>query len=109
MIRRPPRSTLFPYTTLFRSAPNFTRSYGHSIEPQTHTGILTSYRFCDAFSASVGVADTIGPSINSRAFPTPIPVLGLATLPLGGNQAESYKTYMGSLALTAPDSWGFQI
>src|SRR3712207_6670757 len=24
MIRRPPRSTLFPYTTLFRSLPNFT-------------------------------------------------------------------------------------
>src|SRR3712207_7953951 len=23
MIRRPPRSTLFPYTTLFRSAPHF--------------------------------------------------------------------------------------
>src|SRR2546429_4713742 len=23
MIRRPPRSTLFPYTTLFRSAPDF--------------------------------------------------------------------------------------
>jgi hypothetical protein len=87
--------------------PNFTRSYGHSIEPQTHTGILTSYRFCDAFSASFGVADTMGPSINSRAFPTPIPVLGLASLPLGGNQAESYKTYMGSIALTAPDSWGF--
>ena len=87
--------------------PNFTRSYGHSIEPQTHTGILTSYRFCDVFSASFGVADTMGASINSRAFPTPIPVLGLATLPLGGNQAESYKTYMGSLALTAPDSWGF--
>jgi hypothetical protein len=86
--------------------PNFTRSYGHSIEPQTHTGILTSYRFCDAFSASFGVADTMGPSINSRAFPTPIPVMGL-NLPLGGNQAESYKTYMGSIALTAPDSWGF--
>src|SRR3712207_7589878 len=26
MIRRPPRSTLFPYTTLFRSAPCSTRS-----------------------------------------------------------------------------------
>ena len=87
--------------------PNFTRSYGHSIEPQTHTGLLASYRFCDCFSASFGVADTMGPSINSRAFPTPIPVLGLANLPLGGNQAESYKTYMGSIALTAPDSWGF--
>ena len=28
--------------------PNFTRSYGNSIEPQTHTGLLASYRFCDA-------------------------------------------------------------
>src|SRR3712207_6859561 len=26
MIRRPPRSTLFPYTTLFRSFPNQTRT-----------------------------------------------------------------------------------
>src|SRR5258707_6646959 len=26
MIRRPPRSTLFPYTTLFRSIPNWSRS-----------------------------------------------------------------------------------
>src|SRR6266478_4182872 len=24
--------------------PNYTRSYGHSIEPQTHTGVLASYR-----------------------------------------------------------------
>ena len=28
--------------------PNFTRSYGNTIEPQTHTGLLASYRFCDA-------------------------------------------------------------
>src|SRR5258708_20842520 len=26
MIRRPPRSTLFPYTTLFRSYPNYQRT-----------------------------------------------------------------------------------
>src|SRR5260370_26800227 len=26
MIRRPPRSTLFPYTTLFRSVPRFSRA-----------------------------------------------------------------------------------
>ena len=31
--------------------PNYTRSYGHTIEPQTHTGVLASYRFCDMFSA----------------------------------------------------------
>src|SRR3712207_7177942 len=28
MIRRPPRSTLFPYTTLFRSQPDLTRRRG---------------------------------------------------------------------------------
>src|SRR5437870_6454903 len=74
--------------------PNFTRSYGHSIEPQTHTGILASYRFNDNVSASVGVANTYGPTINERAFP--------ATLAEADNtQAESYKTYMVSIALTA--------
>src|SRR5258708_11086745 len=31
MIRRPPRSTLFPYTTLFRSASRLGSSCGHSI------------------------------------------------------------------------------
>ena len=78
--------------------PNFTRSYGHSIEPQTHTGILASYRFSDLVSASVGVANTMGPVINSRDF---APVQG--TNPY----AESYKTYMGSIAITAPESMGF--
>src|SRR3712207_7781761 len=29
MIRRPPRSTLFPYTTLFRSLNSFCRLFGH--------------------------------------------------------------------------------
>src|SRR3712207_7534054 len=32
MIRRPPRSTLFPYTTLFRSAP--ARSTSHTSAPR---------------------------------------------------------------------------
>src|SRR2546421_2372849 len=31
MIRRPPRSTLFPYTTLFRSYPDVDAVYGHRI------------------------------------------------------------------------------
>jgi hypothetical protein len=81
--------------------PNFTRSYGHSIEPQTETGLLASYRFCDCLSASVGVADTFGPIINDRAF---------APVNQGNpnqTEAESYKTYMASVALTAPDSMGF--
>jgi len=79
--------------------PNYTRSYGHSLEPQTHTGLLASYRFCDMFSASAGVANTTGPTINDRAFnPQDVGSDG---------KAESYKTYMGSVAVTAPESLGF--
>jgi len=82
--------------------PNFTRSYGHSIEPQTHTGLLGTYRFCEEASVSAGVADTVGPVINQRAFPTTVP-----PGPNAGTGAESYKTYMASVALTAPQSWGW--
>jgi hypothetical protein len=78
--------------------PNYTRSYGHSIEPQTSTGVLASYRFNDMVSASVGIADTTGPAINSRAF---TPVQAANPYP------ESYKTYMASVAVTAPESLGF--
>src|SRR3712207_8534132 len=35
MIRRPPRSTLFPYTTLFRSPPSTSRSALSSPAPST--------------------------------------------------------------------------
>jgi hypothetical protein len=77
--------------------PNYTRSYGHTIEPQTHTGVLATYRFNDLVSASAGIADTTGPSINSRAF---------APVQPSNPYAESYKTYMGSVALTAPESLG---
>jgi Putative beta-barrel porin-2, OmpL-like. bbp2 len=104
--------------------PNFTRSYGHSIEPQTHTGVLASYRFCDAFSASAGVADTVSSTINGRAQNGSSGVVGGPFAGFWNNlynaagvtpsdaagfnaKAESYKTYMGSIALTAPDSMGF--
>lgn len=79
--------------------PNYTRSYGHSIEPQTHTGILASYRFSDHVSVAGGIANTTGPTINDRAFPSPFDG--------DSNKAESSKTYMFSAALTAPDNWGF--
>jgi hypothetical protein len=86
--------------------PNYTRSYGHSIEPTTHTGVLASYRFTELLSASVGVANTVGPAINARAHSTPINVGGVP-IEVGGDRAESYKTYMGSVAVTAPESFGF--
>src|SRR5687768_18195833 len=37
MIRRPPRSTLFPYTTLFRSNPCLARSHGRKTPPAQYT------------------------------------------------------------------------
>src|SRR2546427_4922990 len=39
MIRRPPRSTLFPYTTLFRSQPGSTGSAFGNIEPLFSPGV----------------------------------------------------------------------
>jgi hypothetical protein len=69
--------------------PNFTRSYGYTMEPTTHTGVLVSYTFCEMFSANFGIANTFGPKINERA-PT-----------------ESSKTYMGSFTFTAPTNSGF--
>jgi hypothetical protein len=100
--------------------PNYTRSYGNSIEPQTHTGLLGTYRFCDTFSLTLGIANTMYPAINSRAqdgsVGAPTPGSPFATyfpgfvVPGGAGAnayAESYKTYMGSMALTAPDSMGF--
>src|SRR5207249_12062769 len=50
MLRRPPRSTLFPYTTLFRSAPPSASAVSpkgvmtesSAIEPTTRTPTLTS-------------------------------------------------------------------
>ena len=49
MIRRPPRSTLFPYTTLFRSHYHSTRTvfkYSHeALEPNLHSEFITHIDF----------------------------------------------------------------
>src|SRR3712207_7925007 len=42
MIRRPPRSTLFPYTTLFRSPFCF---YGDPVQPGATSGIIEFFPF----------------------------------------------------------------
>jgi hypothetical protein len=83
--------------------PNVTRSYGYSVEPTTHTGIQAAYQFCESFSATVGVANTFGPTINGRPF-----LGGGTTVPATGQgpDAESYKAYMGSMTFTAPTNWG---
>ena len=42
MIRRPPRSTLFPYTTLFRSV-HFRQDYAHGTDYERFYDHITSY------------------------------------------------------------------
>jgi len=73
--------------------PNITRSYGYTMEPTTHTGILGTYTFSECLSANFGIADTFGPVINQRSA--------------SPKAAESIKTYMGSFTYTAPTNTGF--
>ena len=78
--------------------PNYTHSYGFTIEPTTHTGILGTYKINDSVNISAGIANTFSPAINEKAHG---PNLS------GTTTAESYKTYMGAVALSAPTSWGW--
>ena len=73
---------------------NYTRSYAVSLEPHTHTGLLATYHLLDWVDLNAGIANTVGPRINQKAWE-------------GYRRAESSKTYMGSIDITAPDSWGF--
>src|SRR5436309_14126688 len=59
MIRRPPRSTLFPYTTLFRSQRD---AECVRIEPPVHAWVVETDRGANVIGAksSVGSAGNIG-------------------------------------------------
>jgi len=70
--------------------PNYTRSWGHTMEPTQHTGLLASYKVSDAFSLTAGIANTRNSVINGRVA-----------------AAQTQKTMMGGIALTAPESMGF--
>ena len=71
--------------------PNYTRAYGLALTPHTHTGVGMSYQFSPLISASVAIANTVGPVINERA---------------NEPKSESFKAYTGAVALTAPEDWG---
>ncbi len=74
--------------------PNYTHSYGYTMEPTTHTGVLATYKVCDALTLVAGIADSKGPVINDRT-------------PQQNGASDSFKTYLGSVSLTAPSSWGW--
>jgi len=76
--------------------PNYTRSYGYSFQPKIQEGIIGTYRFCDEFSLTAGVANTLGSRIGSRTQSV-----------FGNGIKEDTKTWMASIALTAPQDWGW--
>jgi hypothetical protein len=70
--------------------PNWTHTYGKTLEPTENTGLLASYKFADWFGAQAGIADsltTFGGSVNARY--------------------ESRRAFTSLVTLTAPDSWGW--
>jgi hypothetical protein len=74
---------------------NFTRSWGHTIEPSELTALLASYKLVDGVVVNAGIGNTISPAVNGRPVDS------------NGNQSETHKAYTASLVLTAPDDWGF--
>jgi hypothetical protein len=90
--------------------PNYTRSYGYSIEPTTHTGLLGTYRVCDEVKVTLGIANTTGPVIGGSSIGGATAAGFGASVITGradGYEGESYKTYMGAVELTAPEDWSF--
>src|SRR5256886_9788187 len=59
MIRRPPRSTLFPYTTLFRSV--FTAAYDEAFAIPTELSARTALRVQQVVAYETEVAQTVDP------------------------------------------------
>jgi len=75
--------------------PNYTRSWGWTLSPKELTGAQVSYKFCEEFSASAGIAEVAANGINART--------GRA----GSLGSDWEKAYFGAITLTAPESLGF--
>src|SRR5258706_10454300 len=90
MIRRPPRSTLFPYTTLFRStdtqATDVNGQVSETLTANTHAGTYT-------VSATTGALTTT--RLNSRHRPTSYTAFCFITKSHTGNftQGDTGDTY----------------
>ena len=71
--------------------PNYSRSYAYTFGPFQHEGAVATYKVCDGFTATAGVANVQNTGLTLRR----------------ANGVQSQKTYLAAVSLTAPDSWGF--
>src|SRR5256885_15583489 len=86
MIRRPPRSTLFPYTTLFRSRDHLP----HLHEPAP--GLLAGLGYN---GRGVAMASVMGRLLALRALGTPAAELGFPVTPLRPMPLRSEERRVG--------------
>jgi len=73
--------------------PNYTRSYGWTIDSKTLTGILATYKINDLITVQAGVADSSD--------------IGFGTVGVNPTSFESQKAFLGEFQLTAPNGTGF--
>src|SRR3712207_8342342 len=85
MIRRPPRSTLFPYTTLFRSA------RAHGAAPRGARALLPGHGRAVARRRPVGTAARRVPAQDARAHPA-----GHPRERVGGERSEEHTSELQS-------------
>src|SRR5256885_11054933 len=86
MIRRPPRSTLFPYTTLFRSQHSVPSDGQWLIEPADHSG-------------KVQLTIRYGEGRHSSNWGRDVPLsepMGLSAADMGGSRSEEHTSELQS-------------
>ena len=79
--------------------PNYTHSFGYTMEPTELTGLMATYKLNDSVTFQAGIANTPGAMINERPF--------ISYADETQSRVETMKTYFGAVTLTAPDNWGW--
>src|ERR1039458_10845371 len=109
MIRRPPRSTLFPYTTLFRSTRlSLGNSVSHTSKTRSHTRMFLIF---ENMHASWVIQSPAGLQRRSRAAWHFCMIFAPALVSFSAGVRKSLEKEMGSrlkISLKAPQktSWG---
>src|SRR5258708_39067798 len=101
MIRRPPRSTLFPYTTLFRSLSTFTSA---TTVPVNGKGLVKNAPGCPT-----GILANNHPRYLFVAVPTPLVVQGVIDvirIDQNNSQVDTNAFQPATQSIAAPDVQG---
>src|ERR1035437_3794539 len=99
MIRRPPRSTLFPYTTLFRSHVTDVTNASRTMLMNLHT-----LDWDDEMFAVMGVPRAMLPQIKSSSEIYGTAVGDLAGVPIAGDLGDQHAALFGQTCFEPCDA-----